>query len=51
MAGYDADKDAWIVKNSWGADWGVDGYLYIKDNHKVSYGVCGINMEISRPIL
>lgn len=52
LAGYIAERDAWKVKNSWGPDWGESGYIYLKDNHKAGTpGVCGVNEEISRPIL
>lgn len=23
-------KDVWVVRNSWGQDWGADGYLYLE---------------------
>jgi hypothetical protein len=36
----DAQKSAWIIRNSWGTDWGVAGYAYIKMSN-IGDGVCG----------
>ncbi len=32
LVGWDDDKGAWLMKNSWGEDWGEDGYMWIKYN-------------------
>jgi len=36
--GYNANKGYWIVRNSWAADWGEDGYIYVKEG----IDACGI---------
>lgn len=52
LVGYCSVADAWKVKNSWGTGWGEKGFIRIKDDHGTNTaGICGINEEISRPIL
>jgi len=47
IVGFDLTQEGsnyWIVKNSWGADWGNQGYIWIgaDDSANQGYGVCGI---------
>lgn len=44
IIGYDISGDVpyFIVRNSWGKDWGMDGYLYIK----IGQNLCGIANEV-----
>jgi len=46
--GKSGDKEYLIVRNSWGTDWGEDGYFRIAID-KDGPGVCGILLASSRP--
>jgi len=48
--GVDGDKKYWIVKNSWGGDWGDSGYIRMVRRSDDPEGECGINMDPSYPI-
>lgn len=53
LIGYGTDQnlDYWIVKNSWGENWGENGYIRLLRNIDDNRGLCGISMTPSRPLI
>lgn len=53
IVGYGTTVDGtkyWIVRNSWGSEWGEQGYIRIQRGIRSKKGKCGIAMTPSYPI-
>ena len=55
LVGYGVDDNNisyWLIKNSWGSDWGENGYIrMIRDDNGTSGGMCGLTLAASYPII
>jgi len=48
LVGYDSTKSTpyWIVRNSWGTDWGLSGYIYLQ----MGKNTCAMNNDVTTAV-
>ncbi|KAE8653826.1 Senescence-specific cysteine protease SAG39 [Hibiscus syriacus] len=53
VVGYGTNADGlkyWVVKNSWGENWGDKGFMKIQRGVNTTGGLCGLAMQASYPV-
>jgi cathepsin L len=44
IIGWDDDRGAWLIRNSWGTSWGENGYMWIDyDSNKIGYAAAWVD--------
>jgi len=49
VVGYDDEKQAWLIRNSWGEEWGMNGYAWVKYDTCLMYAMYELEVD-PRPI-